>query len=89
MAAAICFLQSGKSPGPDGFSSDLNKSLHFFSTQKRIKTPWIFFYSTVMLKFQEKFFNSRLEDVLPTIVFPDQTGFIKNCQPFFHYQLFT
>ena len=118
VAAAISSLQSGTTPGPDGFPSEFYKE---FSVQlapfltsvfseslktgtlpptlnqacislllKKDKDPLdCASYRPISLfncevKILAKVLASRLEDVLPTIIFPDQTGFIKNHQSFFN-----
>ncbi len=116
--AAITSLQSGKSPGPDGFPSEFYKKFSvqlapFLTTVfsesfksgtlpptlnqacislllKKDKDPLdCASYRPISLlncdvKILAKVLASRLEDVLPTVISPDQTGFIKNRQSFFN-----
>lgn len=116
--AAISSMQSGKSPGPDGFpadffktfSNDLSSFLHIVFTDslesdalpptcyqacislplKKDKDPLdCASYRPISLlntdvKILAKLLACRLENVLSSIISPDQTGFIKNRHSFYN-----
>lgn len=115
---AIRDMQSGKSPGPDGFPAEFFKKfseplspllLSVFNESsvtlslpvsmrqaiislllKKDKNPLnCSSYRPVSLlnadaKIFAKVLAKRLERVVPTVVSPDQTGFVKNRQSFFN-----
>lgn len=118
IVSAIGAMQSGKSPGPDGFSTKFFKK---FSDQlspllllvfeessitnslpptmrqavislllKKDKDPLICSsYRPVLLlnrdiKILAKMLARHLENIIPSIISTDQTGFIKNCHSFFN-----
>lgn len=115
---AISSMQSGKSPGPDGFPAEFYKK---FSTQLSSQLAAVFTesfekgtlpptmnqacisllaksgkdpldcasYRPISLlntdvKILAKVLARRLEDALPLVISPDQTGFVKNRHSFFN-----
>lgn len=118
IASAIGSMQSGKSPGPDGYPTDFFKRFsgqlsplllsvfeESFSSKslpptmreavislilKKDKSPLeCGSYRPISLlntdvKILAKVLARRLEGVLPSVISPDQTGFIKNRYSFFN-----
>lgn len=118
IAAAISSLQSGKSPGPDGFSAEFFKSFSILlapqlslvlsDSLKQGKLPSTFHEACITLILKEgkdptecssyrpvsllnvdvkilaKVLARRLENIMPSIISEDQTGFIKTRQPYFN-----
>uniref|UniRef100_A0A4W5RYX9 Reverse transcriptase domain-containing protein n=1 Tax=Hucho hucho TaxID=62062 RepID=A0A4W5RYX9_9TELE len=118
LSNAVKSLQSGRSPGPDGYSTEfykkfiskiapiliemyndafVNGALPHTLTQaticvilKKNKDPLdCASYRPISLlnvdyKILAKILATRLETVLPSIISPDQTGFIKNRHSFFN-----
>lgn len=118
LSAAVKSLQSGKSPGPDGYAVEfykkffpqiaqilldmyneafINGNLPLTLTQasislilKKNKDPLdCASYRPISLlnvdyKILAKLLSTRLEAVLPSVISPDQTGFIKNRHSFFN-----
>lgn len=114
---AIRDMQSGKSPGPDGFPAEFFKKfseplspllLSVFNESsvtlslpvsmrqaiislllKKDKSPlncssYSSYRTVSVLNADAKIFAKCLERVVPTVVSPDQTGFVKNRQSFFN-----
>lgn len=96
ISAAIFSLQSGKSPGPDGFLVEFFKSfapqlvplLHSVLseafTQGKLCIIQANFAFDVDFKIQAKVLAHRLERVLPAVISEDQSGFVKGRHPFFN-----
>lgn len=118
LSNAVRSLQSGKSPGPDGYSAEFYKKLfpkiapilsemynEAFVNGNLPQTLNLATISLILKKNQDpldcasyrpisllnvdykilaKLLAIRLESVLPSIISPDQTGFIKNRHSFFN-----
>lgn len=94
---AIRSMQSGKSPGPDGFPTDFFKkfseqlsplllSVFKESLSSKILPPTMrqATISLILKKYKKDVLARRLEGALPFVISPDQTGFIKDRHSFFN-----